>query len=236
MTDGTCFVCGETYTKRGMTRHLRACLPAEETGRKPVTVLRITGEHRSDYWIHVAVDATTTLRTLDAFLRQFWLECCGHMSAFTVDDVQYVRPYSGDETAAGFGVRRRSMDTDLELVQAAADEEFEYEYDFGTTTALVARVVAKGHWDLADLATLSERDVSTGQDGVLLLTRNDQPDRECAACGDPATELCQTCLRERGPEALFCEECAGDHEDDCDRPAYLPVVNSPRSGVCGYVG
>lgn len=236
MTDGTCFLCGETYTKRGMTRHLRSCLPEEQTGQKPVTVLRIAGEHRSDYWIHVAVDATTTLRTLDAFLRGFWLECCGHMSAFTLGDVRFVRPYSEEEMAARLGIRRESMDTDFELVQPAVDEEFGYEYDFGTTTALVVRVVEKGHWDLADLAATSEREDSVEQDGVVLLTRNDQRDRECATCGDPATEICQTCLRTRGPEALFCEECAEAHEAECDRPAYLPVVNSPRSGVCGYTG
>lgn len=26
MTDGTCVLCGDSYTKRGMTRHLRSCL------------------------------------------------------------------------------------------------------------------------------------------------------------------------------------------------------------------
>ncbi len=236
MTDGTCFLCGETYTKRGMARHLRSCLPEEQTGTKPVVVFRIAGEHRTDYWLHAAVDATTTLATLDSFLRGFWLECCGHMSAFTVGDVRFVRPYSGDEMATSFGIRRRSMDDTIELALPPEVDEFGYEYDFGSTTALVVRDVARGHWDLAELAATSEREDTVEQDGIVLLTRNDRPDCACTTCGDPASEICQTCLRTRGPEALFCRDCADDHEAGCDRPAYLPVVNSPRSGVCGYTG
>lgn len=34
----------------------------------------------------------------------------------------------------------------------------------------------------------------------------------------------------------LCADCADDHGEECDRPAFLPVVNSPRSGVCGYTG
>ena len=33
-------------------------------------------------------------------------------------------------------------------------------------------------------------------------------------------------------DSLFCDEClVGDEEE-----GYLPVVNSPRTGVCGYCG
>jgi hypothetical protein len=35
-------------------------------------------------------------------------------------------------------------------------------------------------------------------------------------------------------EGWLCDECAVGHE--CGEEMLLPVVNSPRVGVCGYVG
>lgn len=37
----------------------------------------------------------------------------------------------------------------------------------------------------------------------------------------------------------FCEKCTEKHEEECDGfvdYARMPVVNSPRMGVCGYEG
>jgi hypothetical protein len=34
--------------------------------------------------------------------------------------------------------------------------------------------------------------------------------------------------------ALLCDDCAADHEHD--EEMFLPVVNSPRIGMCGYSG
>lgn len=67
MTDGTCHLCEETYTKRGMSRHLRSCLPDVADGS--IYHLRVVGQRRSDYWLHLAVAETTTLSALDQFLR-----------------------------------------------------------------------------------------------------------------------------------------------------------------------
>jgi len=234
MTDGTCLLCGETYTKRGMTRHVRACLPdSRDVDGTPTTLLRITGEHRSDYWLHALVENEATLSTLDSFLRDLWLECCGHMSSFTIDGVEYVKPYQ-DNQGSTFGAPRRSMDI---AIGGALDavEECSYVYDFGSSTHLTVQVSQTDSWVVDDIVQRRERDGSV-DDGILLVARNDAPERECANCGEQAAELCQSCLWERGPEAMFCESCARDHERECERPSFLPVVNSPRSGVCGYTG
>jgi hypothetical protein len=40
-------------------------------------------------------------------------------------------------------------------------------------------------------------------------------------------------------DASFCNECAKKHAKKCDdfaEYAAMPVVNSPRMGVCGYEG
>lgn len=40
--------------------------------------------------MHLEADAYATLEDLDAFLRSTWLECCGHMSAFTINKKRYI--------------------------------------------------------------------------------------------------------------------------------------------------
>ena len=232
MTDGQCYLCGETYTKRGMNRHLRSCLPAPETGTNAV-VLRISGTQRSDYWIHTLLDRETTLLTLDSFLREFWVECCHHLSSFEVAGTDYKNDSPG--VLGAKSQRGQSMDISLGTVlDRHTAEEISYVYDWGSSTNLTLSVVETGQLELSTLASDSEEDISTSHEGLLLLTRNELPDRECASCGDAAEQICQGCLHRRGPDALYCQACADGH--DCGRPQFLPVVNSPRSGVCGYTG
>ena len=44
-----------------------------------------------------------------------------------------------------------------------------------------------------------------------------------------------------GQECLLCKKCAEKHEhgkgeEPVDEGTFLPVVNSPRMGMCGYTG
>lgn len=228
MTDGTCQLCEKTYTNRGMGRHLGSCLPDVDDG--PIWHLQVVGQRRSDYWLHLAVADTTLLSTLDEFLRDLWVECCNHLSAFSIDDQRYERPY--DDSVAGGGHRTQSMAVELGSV-ATNDDSFGYTYDFGSSTALDVRVVGTGDWSMT---ALEARGTETDHEGIVLLARNHPPTIDCAACDASATTICQTCLRDPAADAWFCESCASTHENDCDRAQYLPVVNSPRVGVCGYRG
>jgi hypothetical protein len=95
--------------------------------------------------------------------------------------------------------------------------KFSYEYDFGSTTELGLRVV--GFWNL-----------DTPKGAVQLLARNEPPPIICSQCEtQPATQICTSC-----GEAWLCESCAAEH--DCGEEMFLPVVNSPRVGVCAYTG
>jgi len=98
--------------------------------------------------------------------------------------------------------------------------KFGYEYDFGTTTELALKVVG-------------ERAGALKAKTVEILARNDQPPINCGVCGKPATQVCTQCMFE-GPEAWLCDEHAEEHE--CGTDYFLPVVNSPRVGMCGYTG
>ena len=69
---------------------------------------------------------------------------------------------------------------------------------------------------------------------VGILARNNPPEINCG-CGKDAEWVCAICLEENmGKDCYFCDECADEHE--CGEEMFLPVVNSPRMGVCGYEG
>lgn len=53
-------------------------------------ILSIVPQYGSkDYCLYIAIDIDLTLKNLDDFLRNIWLECCGHLSSFTIDGVNY---------------------------------------------------------------------------------------------------------------------------------------------------
>ena len=95
-----------------------------------------------------------------------------------------------------------------------------YEYDFGSTTALEAHVIGT-------------RDGCLGSASIRLLARNDAIDWRCTSCARPAVIACPFCIYD--DDFLFCEAHAREHPC-AEEEVYLPVVNSPRMGVCGYVG
>lgn len=185
-----------------MASHLETCAASTDTsGASHLLIwLRIEDPYEPGYWIYVEMRADAALQHLDSFLRQLWLECCGHMSAFSVDH------------------RRLPMTARVGRAFPTAGVTFQHEYDFGSTTTLKGRV-------------LKTRSGSMGRAPVRLLARNDPPAYSCTQCTLSATLVCPYCPE----EGLFCDTHASEHEHAADE-AYLPVVNSPRMGVCGYTG
>ena len=114
--------------------------------------------------------------------------------------------------------QRFGMTVRIEKALAFAANRLGYEYDFGSTTALV--VSLSGHVDVA----LPKP--------TRVVARNEPPVWACDVCGQPATDVCTQCL---GDEPGFCcSKHAAKH--GCGVEALLPVVNSPRMGVCAYTG
>ena len=220
-SNGKCNLCGGTFRKAAMTKHLKSYKQRKDTAeasspsrspRKSKTLhLVAEGRYSPNYWMHLEVPAAAKLAELDDFLRQIWLECCGHMSAFTVEGKNYsVAPMADFDD--------ESMDVKLnEVIRPGM--KFYHEYDFGTTTELALKV-------------LSEGETEPGGELIRVLARNDPPPIECQSCGKPATQVCTVCIW--SGEGWLCDECAGEHE--CGEEMLLPVVNSPRVGMCAYTG
>src|SRR6266702_4688110 len=96
---GICTFCHGEFSKSAMTRHLETCeqraiTEAKAGSRQQAQQTRklhlvVEGRDLLMYWIHLEVTASTTLTTLDRFLRATWLECCGHLSAFEIGGIGY---------------------------------------------------------------------------------------------------------------------------------------------------
>jgi hypothetical protein len=218
---GRCALCGKRTTKAAMTRHLEGCPADHEHSRgRPARLLHLRAEDAYSplFWLDVEMKAKATLAELDAFLREIWLECCGHLSAFDIEGATYnVLPYSGGPPLGD--PAERSMNVKLEDV-VDVQTRFHHTYDFGTSTELKLRVV-------------DEREGRIGREPLRILSRNEAPVWICALCDQPATQICTYCMYEL-ENPFYCEAHAEDH--DCEEEALLPVVNSPRMGMCGYTG
>jgi hypothetical protein len=211
---GTCSLCGGVFDKAAMTRHLKSCQQkhaSPQEGKKTLTFhLLVEGRYQPDYWMHIEIPAGATLDVLDQFLRDIWLECCGHLSEFEIDGTRYtVEPMDLDDEP--MNVKLKDV-----LTQGTT---FLHAYDFGSTTHLKLKVVSEYKSEL------------TGKK-VRILARNEPPVIPCGLCGKPATKICMECAYSK--EGWLCDECAARHE--CGEEMFLPVVNSPRVGVCAYTG
>ncbi len=219
---GTCCFCESSFAKSAMARHLKACKARskenEESAAKgaakgsaigTIIHLQVDGRYSPMYWMHIEIPENATLKDLDKFLRQTWLECCGHLSSFEIGG----RTFISEKVDPG----DRSMKVALGKV-IAPGMKFEHIYDFGTSTELSLKFV-------------SAREGFAQDKAVRILARNDPPDIRCE-CGKQATAVCCQCICEG--TGWVCNECAKEHE--CGEDMLLPVVNSPRVGMCGYTG
>ena len=95
---GMCHICQQTVAGHRIRRHLSRCIPARvglTMVQDPLSHISQRSAHISvrapgkPHWLELGVRCDVTLRELDKFLRSAWLECCGHLSHFLIDDVIY---------------------------------------------------------------------------------------------------------------------------------------------------
>jgi hypothetical protein len=224
---GTCALCGTEVRPTNAAKHLKSCAPEHDAPNGPPQTLlhlRVTVAGSPYYWLDVEIRDDAPLKALDQFLRRLWVECCGHLSQFTIGNVDYASVKSEEFGWPGHVRRRveRSMSTRVREAVPAVGERFTYEYDFGTTTELTLTV--KG-------ARLG----SIGRPTTRLLARNSPIAWPCAECGEPAAFVCAACVAEE-ENPFACERHSRRRHRCGETGMFLPVVNSPRMGVCGYTG
>ena len=213
---GTCAWCGTVITRRMVSKHLDKCpqwqevLQAAAASSRPLETLwhlRVQDASVSDFWLDLEMVGSASLTRLDKYLRAIWLECCGHLSEFTIGG------WGGTELGKA---RKANSIFEPGLV-------LRHLYDFGTTSETDIKVVG------------FREGKATSKHPIALLARNQMPKAICQECGQEAGRLCIECLYDEEKTGFLCDEHVEGHpHDNYGEP--MRLVNSPRTGMCGYDG
>lgn len=173
-------------------------------------LIRAVSKENPGFWLYVSVKKDASLKQLDQFLRDTWVECCGHMSMFRIGEMTYscnTRMLPG-----------KSMNAKLQNV-IEQGVKFDYDYDMGSTTELELEMVG-----VIKMAARRQK--------AMLLAENFMPKYKCIRCGRRAELVTRM---DMGPieNGAFCMKCGAAAEEE-GIEGLLPLLNSPRTGICGY--
>ena len=211
-TRGKCAFCGREMTRGGLIKHLKACAERKEAidasnqaRGQPLYHLVVRDAWGGDYWLHLEMNCSATLKDLDRYLRAIWLECCGHLSQFSIGG------WSGNEIPMSRQIQR-VFTSGLELTHI---------YDFGTESRTLVKAVG-----VRQGKPLTEHP-------IYLMARNNAPQAACAVCGQPATWLCMDCWYESNETTMLCDEHAEEHEHDEGVMAFVNSPRTGMCGYSG---
>ncbi len=203
-------------TKGVVSKHLSACpkrqgiideAERKKVGRETLYHLRVQDAWRNQFWLDLEMRGSGTLKDLDFYLRGIWLECCGHMSQFSVGGWQ------GQEIS----MKRKVA----EVLKPGI--ELTHIYDFGTSSETLIKAIG------------TREGKPTTSRPIALMVRNMMPEARCIECEQPAAWLCIECLTEEDVWGALCDAHAEQHpHENYGEP--IRLVNSPRLGMCGYDG
>lgn len=211
-----CSFCGVELTKAAMTRHFDKCekrlelinkAEREKRGNELLYHLRIQDAYLKDFWLDIEMRGSAALKDIDSYLRSIWLECCDHLSQFSV----------GDFDTPEIPKSKKVSDVFSRVI------EITHIYDFGTSSYTMIK----------NMGTREGTPLTTHP--IMLMARNLIPESECIECGQPAAWLCMECMIEDDVWGVLCDKHAKKHpHKNYGKP--IRIVNSPRLGMCGYDG
>ena len=157
-----CYYCNKELTERTIKRHMKNCDTMkkkiseefeENKSKRKQYIISIKYKYCKDYCIYISIDAALQLCHLDQFIRDVWVECCGHLSEFIIDGTRYL-----DNSDGNYQMNVRLKDV------LYSGLKFEYEYDFGSTTYLTLEVI-------------DEIEVSKKHSQIEIIARNNEEGR-----------------------------------------------------------
>lgn len=244
---GQCPYCEKSYAKRGISRHLISHLTEKAEGNKKGKSFLIEVKPHPKYWrdnpyfLSLWVDGRIVMGDLDDFLQAIWLDCCGHMSEFS-DPSKYGPSFDWQNDMTNMisfmekvlegRMSQRDMKQGPDLGEIGDDQKaakilkkglkLDYVYDMGDSTYL-------------QISVIEEFDCQADE-RIVLLSRNEIPLFNCEKCNtNPGVAI----LMGEVEFGILCKACFEqelEKDPELDDEGYLPMVNSPRMGVCGYVG
>lgn len=220
-TIGHCTFCQSEISKKESLKHFNSCFARQnyfkyQSQKKINSWFYLKAEH-SSYWIDLLIPSDWHLSDLDYFLRKIWLECCGHLSRFIINDVIFERFQDADWLIPG-----EELSPSMEIPLSVALSKgmvFSHLYDYGSTTKLKLKICENFSLPL--------------KKQLLICFRNIKPEFECFLCKKTASSICSFC------SDCLCYKCTPKHSCVISHTSHYmiaPLLNSPRTGVCGYTG
>ncbi len=128
-TNGICTYCRTKINKnaRSILSHLSDCQgkhPAEKSGGADYVLILIQGKYSPEYWLVIKAKPDIAMKRLDKFIRDVWVECCGHLSEFS------------------YKHSKIPMTRSLAQVYSAG-HKIEYVYDFGSSTEITLSMIQR---------------------------------------------------------------------------------------------
>jgi hypothetical protein len=173
---GNCFICGAELGRVKMKNHILK-EHAQAEGGEHAVLMKVESREYDAYWLFLDIAVDAVLGDLDSFLRQIWLECCGHMSVFSRKEFD----------GAKFNMKKKISDF-------KPGDKLWYAYDMGTSTELTIAIIA-------------ETQRPKQKEKLRLLARNTAPEFDCPCgkpatslcleCGYEADNrfLCDDCAK-----------------------------------------
>lgn len=214
--NGKCYYCNKELTEKTIKRHSKNCphmmkIINDEINNTKETrnqfIISMKNQYNSyEYCIYLSIDENLQLQHLDQFIRDVWVECCGHLSSFFIDKVKY------DDN----GNSLYEMNITLKDVLSVGTK-FRYEYDFTNPTSIILEVVSK-------------IEVSKIHSQIEILSRNNEKQYTCNNCNNKAK------FRYNLLDYFLCKKCANKIDFCMLEELLGIYFNSPRDGMCNYIG
>ncbi|WP_165077197.1 DUF6398 domain-containing protein [Methanogenium sp. MK-MG] len=168
-------------SKKAAMRHSEHCLRSSgwPTGPFPSFIIRVDDRHNPFYWLTVLARPDAQLSDLDQLLRDVWMGCTDHPSAFTVEKKDYMSTNNSMAVAL----------TDL----PGPNKVFTYTYDPDSPTELRLKVSGT-------------TPVMPPGGPLSLITRNTCPPYSCSICGKEA-DYCMIDSEDTDIIEYFCLGC-----------------------------
>jgi len=205
----TCLLCKSDFTRRGIGRHISSCL------EKQTPKIKNFLKKRYCY-----------LSVRDAYNSDYFIFLLISQNSTLAELDDFLKKIwlecCGHMSSFSYQKWGEEIPMAAEVKSVCnTGSTLTYVYDFGSTTELIIKFQGQFNGFVKKL------------EDIIILSRNTEPIIPCDVCGEfQAVHICTDCQWDGS--GWLCEKCAATHE--CGNEMFLPVVNSPRTGVCAYSG
>jgi len=222
VTSGNCKLCNKMYKKRYFTRHIKSCSKKNLNGQKSGYIVNIY--YNNDYWLYLYLPKEIILSDIDKYLRKIWLECCGHLSIFRIDNKIYNSQYLylnsdiSDSDSITIGSDKELFTLQLDqnsdsIITSSSNEEDIYDCYIDdqelNMSACINNIFKENmicdyEYDMGSTTSLKLKVLLTcnsNLDEITLLAKNSLPQFPCEKCKKDAVYICTEC------QNMYCNIC-----------------------------